>query len=91
MEHCYEAWKHVPRWVHKLIHIQVPVAENWYMEVEPRHANRSGDKEITKYQPMGLKLTPWSWKLSGYAEGQYGVDSPYYDAAADLEALQPKS
>ena len=61
------------------------------MEVEPRHANRSGDKEITKYQPVGSKLTPWSRNLSGYAEGQYGVDGPYYDVAAELEALQPKS
>ena len=91
LEHCYEAWKHVPRRAHRLIHIQAPVAENWYTEVEPRHANRSGDKEITKYQPVGSKLTPWSRNLSGYAEVQYGVDGPYYDAAADLEALQPKS
>ena len=60
------------------------------MEVEPWHANRSGNKEIAKYQPMGPTPTPWSRNLSGYVEGQYGVDGPYYDAAADLEALQPK-
>ena len=57
------------------------------MEVGPQHANRSGDKEITKYQPAGSNLTAWSQNLSRYAEGQYGVNGPYYDAAADLEAL----
>ena len=91
LEHCYEAWKHVPRRAHRIIHLQALVAENWYTEVEPRHANRSGDKEITKYQPVGSKLTPWLQNLSGYAEGRYGVDGPYYDVAIDLEALYPKS
>ena len=40
---------------------------------------------------MGSKLTAWSQKSSGCAEGQYGVDGPYCDVAADLAALQPKN
>ena len=47
----------------------------------------SGDQEITKYRPTGLKLTAWSQNLSGYAKGQYGVNGLYYDVATDLVAL----
>ena len=61
------------------------------MVVGLQHADISGDTEITKYRPAGLKLTAWSQNLSGCAKGQYGVGGPYCDVAADLSTLQPKS
>ena len=48
LEHYYEAWKHVSRtdWVHRFVHIRVPVAANRYMAGGLWHVTVARDKEI---------------------------------------------
>ena len=86
LEHYYEAWKHVSHiyWVHRFVHIRVPVAVNRYMAGGLWHVTVARDKEIAQYrlswvaqQAKGSKLTDWSQPLPGYAE-----EGPYCDTAA---------